>query len=239
MARGTQFLQLVTDLKAETGRASSVSVGVDELDNLKTILNRWYQMLWYAYDWPFLRKRFTEDNIEAGDNLYDLPTGLDLERIDRVSVLYNGIWRPIVRGITFEDYNCWNPDADERSDPILKWDTRLNDSNVLQLEYWPMPGTDTDDGGCTIEFIGFLAWAKLVADSDVCRLDDQMVVMFAAAQILKRQKSEDADSMLAAANKHLNTLRSRTKAGETRYQIGLGDGVERRHPKATITVSSS
>lgn len=216
-----------------------MSVGVDELDNLKTAINRWYQLLWYSYDWPFLRKRFSINNISAGDNLYDFPTGLDLERIDSVSVRYNDIWRTIDRGITLEDYNAWDSDNDERSDPILKWDTRLDNSNALQIEFWPMPGTNTANGGSSVEFIGFLQWAKLVNDADTCKVDDQLVVMFAAAQILKRQKSDDADAMLAAANKHLNTLRARTKVGQTRFQVGLGDSIVRRHPRATVLISSS
>ena len=55
MARGVQLTQLVDDLRAETGRDSSVAAGRNELHSLKQRLARAQRTLSAAYDWPFLR----------------------------------------------------------------------------------------------------------------------------------------------------------------------------------------
>lgn len=232
MAREKAFSTLVSAVKLETGRLDSATIGVDEVANIKRLINRWYELLWYAYDWPFLKTTFAV-SIVAGTTQYNYPSGLDLERIERVWVEYNDINRPLERGINFEDFNIFDPADNERNDPILRWDTRIV-SNVQKIEVWPEPNATQ-----TLNIIGFKQWAALVADADVCYLDDQLVIMFASAQILKRQKSDDADALMAAANKHLNTLRGRTKVGEQRYRIGLGTDDERPPYRAVVYISGT
>lgn len=233
MARGNQFLELIEDLKADVGRSSDTSVGTDDLPVLKRQINRWYEALWYNYDWPFLKQTFDKDALSAGEQYYDYPDGLDLERIEEVIIWFNNIpYRP-ERGISVLDYATWDPANDERSDPVLKWDIRLTDDGE-QIEVWPLPSSNSQ----YIQFVGYKQFATLVNDSDICYLDDTLVVSFAAAQILKRQKSEDAADMLAFANKHLNTLRRRGKVGKRTYQMGLGqERDDRFRPQAVVRVS--
>jgi len=130
VARNTSFLALLTRLKEETGRSAETNVGVDDEDTLKTTLNRWYESLWYTYDWPHLRKDFSVPLV-AGDYQYDMPSGLDLERIEKVSLKYNSIWRPILRGIDFEDYNTFDPASGDRADPVLKTPAELREGHVI------------------------------------------------------------------------------------------------------------
>jgi hypothetical protein len=235
MARGTQFLALVQRLRDETGRSGDTSIGPDDVESLKTILNRWYEALWYDYDWPHLKITFDRDELSAGENMYDFPDGLDLERVESVVVWYQDIARPVERGISLSDYNLWNPVDDARSDPVLKWDVRnLEDAGgSVQIEVWPMPASTQ-----YLQFIGFRQFSRLVADADLCHLDDNIVVSFAAAQILRRQKSEDADDMLSFANSHYNKLRGRGKAPMKRFRLGLDATSDRPHPRAIINVSS-
>jgi hypothetical protein len=55
MARNTQLLSLIAQLRAETGRTQQVNVGIDEVENLKQILQRVQIELYDDYDWPHLR----------------------------------------------------------------------------------------------------------------------------------------------------------------------------------------
>jgi hypothetical protein len=233
MARGTQFLDLVIQVRDETGRSNSVAVGVEDVDGLKTMINRTYSLLWTQYDWPHLRKEFTK-TLNAGQRFYDLPSGLDLERVEKVSLWYNGLMYGIERGIDFSDYDVWDPAEDERSDPALKWDIKYVTS-VEQIEIWPLPATEQE-----LRFFGLLQFALLVDDDDVCLLDDDLVILFTVARILKRQKDPDAEDALQAANNHLRKLRIRMTAGAKPTRLGLGDSDYRTKPtRAIVRISGT
>jgi len=58
MARGTQLLQLVTMLREEVNRASSVAVGVDDQPLLRQKLTRTQEFFYDEFTWPFLRQVF-------------------------------------------------------------------------------------------------------------------------------------------------------------------------------------
>ena len=149
MARGTQFLSLITDLRAELRRSSSVAVGVDDLDSLKQVLNRVYQTLVMQYNWPHLRIMFKVVSLAAGQRYYDFPTGawsgatvkLIYERVIRAAVTYSGQVQDIERGIDFEEYASYNSDDDERAEPALRWDVTWT-GTADQIEIWPIPNTN-------------------------------------------------------------------------------------------------
>jgi len=229
MARGTQLLALVDRLKDETGRSSAVSVGVDELPSLKNLLRRTQNWLYEDYDWPFLRVN-RSTNLQAGERYYDFPTDLNVERVEETVCLYNTTRYPVLRGIEFDDYNTYDSDLDERSDPILKWDVR-SINNVEQAEVWPIPASNATK----LLWRGIRALRPLIADADVCDLDDDLIVLFAASEILQRQKSSDAKAKLDFAQQHYTRLKGRHKG--TSPTITLGGGTQKKFVGTIIRVS--
>ena len=228
MARGTQLGTLVDMLKAETGQSVSVSVGVDALEGLKTVLRRQQVMLYDAYDWPFLRVKPTK-NLAAGQRYYDFPANIELEGVVEVSVWWGGQPHEIGRGIGIEQYAQYDSDSDQRADPPERWDI-VNVSNVPQIEIWPIPVSND----MKLQFIGKRPLRALTADSDVADLDDQLIVLHAKAEILARQKSEDAKLAAQAAAARLNQLKARGQGGSE--MISIGGGRQSLHPQRPIVI---
>jgi hypothetical protein len=234
MARNTSFLALVQRVRDESGRSNSVSVGVDDLDALKTLINRVYTTLWNKYDWPFLRTRFAKITVSAGQRYKDLPDDLDIERVEEAIVWYNDLAYKVEKGISPSDYAIWDPESDERSDPILRWDfLYVEEQDAEQVEVWPIPSVAHD-----LQFTGIRKVSRMVADADQCKLDDDLVVLYAVAELAKREGLKDADLKLAAANDHFNWLKSRYRATSQSLALGLGQDPQRRVlPRATVRIS--
>lgn len=240
MARGTQFLSLVTDLRAELRRSSSVAVGVDDLDSLKQVLNRVYQTLVMQYDWPHLKITFKAVSLVAGQRYYDFPTGawggaavkLIYERVLRVAITHSGAVSDLDRGIDFEQYASFSSDDDERSEPTLRWDVTWTGTSD-QIEVWPIPNTNTQK----LHFKGVHNTPPLVADADNCLLDDHLVVLFCAAELLAAQGAKDASLKLNAAQGHLKMLQARAQGGVRGYQMGLGRQGTTTANRATVRIS--
>lgn len=218
MARGTQFLQLVTMLRDELGRSNSVAVGVDDLPSLKQTINRVYESLYDEYDWPHLRQVFPKITLGAGQRYYNLPAQLDYDRIEQAVVWYSGEPHQIIRGIGFEEYEGYDSEKGERSEPALRWDIRWTGA-AEQLEIWPVPSSNDQK----LQFTGITKFDRLVNDNDLCLLDDNLVVLFCAAELLARQKSQDARGKLEQAQQRLYRLKGRSQAGGRMIRMGLGN----------------
>jgi hypothetical protein len=229
MARGTQFLDLVTRVKSKTGRAQSVAVGVDDLPRIQEEINLVYAALYLDHDWPHLRKVFDRIPLQAGERYYDLPDGLNVERVESACVYWTaGINTPLIRGISAEHYNAYDSVNDDRVEPAFRWDVRWTGSSD-QIEIWPIPNTNDQE----LEFTGIQAAPRLVADADVCLLDDTLVVLFASAALTK---GEEAEKILKLAQGHFQTLKARSRGGDTELRLGLGHVDAFKRYGATIVV---
>lgn len=233
MARKTQLLALVAQLRAETGRNQSVAVGVSELDNLKEMLRRVQEQLYDDYPWPHLRVQRTVDLVQSG-RYYDFPTDLNMDRIERVALKYSGQYVDIERGIEFQDYTIYDSNADTPAEntPARKWDIRFTDTDE-QLEIWPIPASDDQ----TLYLFGTKNLAPLIEESDRAELDDRLIVLFAAAEMLARQGSKDAKAKLEQAQGRLQTLRRNSMNNTKTIQMGLGDWRNKDKNRININVS--
>lgn len=236
MAIGRQFLSLITDLRAEVRRSTSVSVGVDDLDNLKRVLNHVYRSLVVDHEWPHLRVVAAKIQMAAGQRYYDVPTELEFDGITSAVVWDGTETYDIERGIDLADYGVLDPEEDEREDPIRKFDLRFNGTAVV-VEVWPIPNSDD----CALQFKGNRALDKLVNDTDKCWLDDELVLSFAAAEILAAVKAEDAESKLRLAQGYLQRLKARSKGVGKRYSMGLGSATDTSRPQfgAQVNIKAS
>ncbi|HXI56133.1 MAG TPA: hypothetical protein VNO55_08745 [Polyangia bacterium] len=216
MARGTQLIKLLEMLRGELGRATSVAVGVDDAEGLKIKLRARQELLYDDYDWPFLRERFRKDLLWT-ERYYDLPTGLNLERIEEAHVWYGNLPRPIERTIEEQDYAYFRSDDGIVADPVLKWDVRFT-GTAPQIEVWPVPASNNQ----YIIWRGIRNLNPLIADEDTADLDDQLIVLLTAAEIMEKQGSPSAGTLKKLANGRLVSMRARARGAQQRYRLGMG-----------------
>lgn len=212
--RGTTRGQLVEMLRNECGISSASSVGNDNLSYLQQLIDRHYEFLADDYDWPFLRVDNDDatKTLQAGDRYYDFPVAMDLESTLSADTFYGNIWTPLDYGIGPEEYTAMNSEANQRADPQLKW--RIKDGD--QFEVWPMPATN----GSLVRFKGRRRRTVLVGDTSRCDVDDMLVVLYAAAEILSKQNQRDAAVKLDAAKQRLIQCRG-ASADRRKVRIGM------------------
>lgn len=227
--RGKQLQELVAQLRAETGRNQSVAVGTSEVDNLKVQLARTQEILYDDYDWPFLEVE-RSINLQAGQRFYDFPLDLNYDRLNAVKFKYGTVYTDVCRGINFDDYSKYDSNAGVRSSPLIKWDVR-NTGTIEQLEAWPIPN---DEG--TLHFFGTKKLARFTQDEDRADLDDRLIVLFTAAEMLAKQKSPDAKMKSDMANARLLKLRGNSQAQSQPVQIGLGNRNRNPYNGKTVIV---
>ena len=206
MARGIQLRTLLADLRAEVGHSTSTNLGDATQEMMLTLLERVQRRLWYEWSWPFLQVK-RDISLAVGQRYYDMPSDVSLERIERAEVKDGGSWHRLIWGISEDEYTAYDSDQDTRSWPPLRWDAYEGD----QLEVWPLPsqGVNATTGNGTLRLRGVKTLSALVALDDTADLDDQLIVLFAAAELLARQKSGDAQLKLAQANAHFQRLKAR------------------------------
>lgn len=219
MARGTLLSDLLTQLRAETGQSTVAAAGIDNKPSLVQAINRVQEVLFDDFNWPFKRV-MPYLSLMAGTRYYDLPATIDFEHIVDVAVWYSGRPQRIDKGITYEQYNMYSSDDDERSGPVMRWDIKYigSPTNREQLEVWPIP----DDSSQKLQFNGTTKLVKMVADSDRAVLDDSLIVLTAAAEILARQKSEDAPLKQKMARARYAQLRAKYAASSAPFIMGGG-----------------
>jgi hypothetical protein len=158
---------------------------------------------------------------------------LNYDRIQDIKLKYNNVYVDVERGIRFDDYSIYDSNAStpERSFPVLKWDIR-NTGSTEQLETWPITSQ-----AATLYLFGTKTLSPLIQESDTADLDDRLIVLFAAAEILARQKSNDAKNKLSQAERRLAMLRRNSQADSKMIQVGLGRNNRSSHSgKTVITV---
>ena len=175
------------------------------------LLNRVQRRLWEDFSWPFLQVK-KDITLQAGQRYYDIPSGLTLERVQSASFKNGSSWHKIFYGISTQDYTIHDSDTGSRSWPIRKYEAY----GVSQVEVWPIPSentnTTTGDGLFRLEGTGNLS--TFVSMSDTADLDDQLIVLFAASELLTRQKSPDAQLKGQQAQVHYQRLRARLSKTE-------------------------
>jgi hypothetical protein len=212
MARNTTLQVLLNDLRSESGHAISSALGKSTQEMMVNLLNRVQRRLWEDFAWPFLQVK-KDITLQAGSRYYDIPSGITLERVQKASFKNGSSWHKITYGISTYDYTIHDSDTGSRSWPIYKYEAY----GASQVEVWPIPSenanTTTGDGLFRLEGTGNLG--TFVSMSDTADLDDQLIVLFAASELLTRQKSPDAQMKGQQAQVHYQRLRARLSKTET------------------------
>lgn len=215
MARGTTFSELRLKVRAEARLSTNTSRGLDSNDYIDQIINRVYETLWDDHDWSFLRilKSDAGKALASGQRYYDYPVKMSVETIERVWAKFGNVWHELEYGIPPDIYNDLDSDDDERSDPPLRWMIRDED----QFEIWPLPASNDGE----LRFEGRRAFTELVDDTDRAEIDDILITLIAAGEILASQNQKDAQVKFDQASRRLGTLAGRT-AGRTTVNFARG-----------------
>lgn len=230
--RNVTLQVLLDDLRSESGHAISASMGQGTQDMMVNLLTRVQKRLWDDFAWPFLQVK-KDITLQAGSRYYDVPgpvfdsndniveAGITLERVQKASLKYGGIWGRLEYGISSDEYSIHDSDRGIRTWPVERYEAY----GKSQIEVWPMPSnnsnTTTGEGLVRLEGTGNLS--PFISLSDTADLDDQLIVLFAASELLTRQKSPDAKVKAGQANAHYQRLRARLSK-TTSVVIGGGGG---------------
>lgn len=228
MARNVSLGVLIDDLRAEAGHSLQANLGTAMREVLIKVLQRQQRRLWEDYDWTFLRVE-RDVPVQAGQRFYNFPSDLTLERIEKVEFKYGDRWIPLHYGIGREHYDQYDSDRDVRGFPVECWKEADND----QVELWPIPSQNGSTVTATdvVRFTGIRKLRPLVAESDLADLDDTLLVLFSAAEILAREKSADASLKLQMAEKHYTRLKGRNAKRDVFSLSGGSEGRQPRGPK--------
>lgn len=216
MATGTTLSTLVEQLRAEIGASTNVGQGVNQLPALHQLLRRNQERLWADYDWPYLYIDRDEPML-GGQRYYSFNNDLDYNRIVGAWVKYSNAFEPIGYGFNPTIYSAVNSETGSKSDPVQLY--RHYEGN--QFEVWPVPSGNTAQ---TIRFRAIKKLSPLLDNNDTADLDDTLIVLFSAAELLARLKGADAQGKLTLAQAHYRSLRRGTMK---RDMFIMGNGLPR------------
>lgn len=226
MARGTTLIRLLDDLRAEAGLSLNPAHNTQSRDVQVNLLQRTQERLWSDFAWPHMRVH-REITVNAGQRYYDFPADLDIERIETISLFRDGAWVQLANGIDLCHFSAWNSDLDQRSWPPRRW--RLVETG--DFEVWPIADINADattrDG--YLQITGIRNLAPLVADDDRADLDDRIITLFAAAELLARSGAKDAQVKLDSANRIYAKQRGGLMPRRSFQMFGTGQAEMPRH----------
>jgi hypothetical protein len=228
VARNTTLSQLLSMLRAECKLSTSTSAGLDNRDYLVQVIKRHYDDLYQDYDWPFMRivRGDAGKTLAAGQRYYDFPTTLNQDKPFIVWHQFGNIWYRLEQGVGAEEYSAQDSDADERSDPQQKWDFY----GETQFEVWPLPATN----GGVIRFEGTKLKNELDNDNDTADIDDLLIVLHAAAEVLADKDKKSASTKGNLAAKRLAKLRGNVASGK---RVVFGAGSAEAHKTRTVRIA--
>jgi hypothetical protein len=229
MATGTALTDLVLMLKGELSADSDSDVSPGGDDVLRAQLATQQKWLAMRYDFTDLNVR-KEMNVAAGTRYYDFPAGIEVSRKITVECYWSTLWYSVEPGITLINYNTLNPEINQRLDPVIRWQKYRPDNTKVQIEVWPMPASVT-----RLRLTGQMVLPALVADADVCALDDLLIVQWTAAKLLARMKSSDASAMLAEAQQTLKRLIGADNSPSQVFSMGGSPRGAQRHRDHSTT----
>ncbi|MGZ6007674.1 MAG: phage adaptor protein [Rhizomicrobium sp.] len=225
MARGSTLVKLLDDLRAELKTSLNPAHNNQVRDKQVKFLQSTQEWLWEDFTWPHLRVH-RNYKLQAGQYLYDVNANFDIDRIEKIEVKVSGRWLPVDPGIDARHYALHDTELDQRASPVRRWRIAENE----QVEVWPIP--DVDGVPATLEghikVTGIRKLRPLVADTDRCDLDDQLIYLYAAAK--SSPATQEGKFALNLANKRLAKLKGNLTPRRQFKMFGIGRTEPPRRP---------
>lgn len=203
--------EMLTELRYEARISADPAHGSHLTDRHTALLRRTQEQLAASHDFPSLTV-VRSLTVNAGQRQVAYPDQIDLENVRKVyQKNTSGKWVPLLRGITAENLNQIDSDADERRENPLRWENYLGDGDTTisqsLFEIWPIPNR-----AVTLRVEGQRKLLPLNTATDMSTIDGPTIVLFAAAELLAGQKAEDAGLKLKIAQTRLDTIKSRQQS---------------------------
>lgn len=231
MARNTTLVKLMDMYRAACRLSFNPAHNNQDRDRQISDLQRIQEWLWDDFSWPLLRVDRVI-NLSAGQRYYAIPDDLHIDRINRVEIFFDQAYSPLQAGIDDVHYTAYNSDLGERQWPPQRW--RISEDE--QFEIWPIPSENTNTTTLEgrIRLTGIRNLRPLVADDDRADLDDQLIVLFAAADYLAAKGDKSATIKLDQAKSRYAKLRGSQLPRRKFKMFGVGEPEprERRVPVA-------
>lgn len=222
MRSGVTLATLRQEVAIEAGFSTDSGHIAHSKERLNHLINRTERFMAIKDSWPALS--FEEEvTVSANSATGNLPANITFTQINDVRVLYGTSWLPLTHGITPDDRSIWN--ATQRALPMQKWELQPGTST---FEVWPV-GPQAQ----TLRFTGQKTIGTMVADDDACALDGDVIVLRVAAEILGRDRKEDAQVKLQLAQQITNDI-LKLQGGVKSGPVSMGRGDTRPAPRAGI-----
>jgi hypothetical protein len=215
-----QLRDMLTDLRAECGHSTNVAMGINDRDTLLYYLNRVQLQLYIDYDWPQLIVD-RDISLADGQRYYPYPVDLAFDDITNIWVLINTVYNELGYGIGPYDMIVWNSDLGFKSWPTQKWMHHADDNT---FELWPVPDANAQAANAIVRLRGTKTVTKMINDSDLSTLPDNLIVLFSAVEILQRDNAKDAALKLQKANEAMRRHRVRQFSHKKVTPIVIGGG---------------
>ena len=218
MARGKTLLECLTALRTELRLSLNEASNVAVRDTHIAVLQRAQEQLAEEYTWPHLRvERFIRP--QDGQRYYD-PAGCKkinqttgvLEAagdmvVDNIAFMWlrdGSVWRPLSPEIPNIAFDQFDSDTGETSWPIERWRIAEGDN----IEFWPVPAQDGDEDTFDnmVKMVGRRNLASFTQDSHQADIDDQILVLFAAAKLARDPK--EAEKKLGEFRKRMFEIKA-------------------------------
>jgi hypothetical protein len=215
-----QLQDMLTDLRAEIGHSTNVAHGINDRETLLYYLNRTQIKLYQEYDWPQLI--ITRDSpLLSGQRYYAYPADLAFDDITRVWLFAPGPINEVLYGIGPAEMAYSNPDLGQQTWPTRRW---MHAPDTGMFEVWPVPDPSAGTINPFLRLWGTKTVKKMVGDTDTATLPDNLIVLYAAAELLARDGTKDAGLKLQEANEAMRRHRVRQHTHKREPFVIGGDG---------------
>lgn len=229
MSRGTSLSVVREMLKAELGQSLTVGTSNDTMLNIR--LDNQQNALAVDYDWSFMDDS-VDVNVGVATQTVVVPTGLNWDHEVKAFVKRQTQWVELEYGISEADYSARDSSQGVMQDPIQKWQL-TSDGNI---EVWPLPATAQDVRFRGQRAVTTLKAAGVYSDAALFDLDDLLIVLFVAGEMLLDLGKASGQLKLQRAAARLAQLRANVSHGKRVFNRGGNSGAKSHLTKKKVVL---
>lgn len=194
MRNGIALSVIRNEVLIEAGYSTEPGHSAYSKERIDQLINRYERRLALdpSLDWPALKFE-QEVTVSANTQFANLPADITFTMIESAHVRFGDDWLPIYHGIEMQHRSIYN--STQRAEPIMRWE--IQHPGNVSFEVWPIPSTAQ-----TLRFSGQKSFGAMSDDTDTCVVDADVLVMLVAAQILGRDRKEDAALLMDQGMEH-------------------------------------
>lgn len=191
MRTGVTLAELRKEVMIEAGLSTAGGHAIATKEKIDHLLNRTERVMAKRKGWPSIQ---TEEVVTAAADaqFVNLPTTIEFGQIGSAHVLFGSEWLPIMHGILPEHRSIYS--TAQRGTPARRWEVVA--PGTTQFEIWPISAIEQ-----SLRFSGQKKIGAMVGDDDTCTLDGDVLVLRVSAELLGRDRKDDAQVKLQTAER--------------------------------------